>query len=103
METGENFERNNFDRNNYERRDNWGRGGDNQPPRAGAVRNGSDRGADPALHTNDRWQEPDKREPNAFYGGNNGRTIPRGGKSPSQSPRIERKRNSRLISREQNK
>lgn len=75
METiGENFER-----NNYDRRDNWGRGGDNQPRTAG-VRNGGDRGGDPALRTNDRWQEPDKRE-NAFYGGNNGRTIPRGGKS----------------------
>lgn len=77
---GDNYDRsNNFDRNNYDRRDNWGRG-DNQPPRAAGLRNG-DRSAEPALTTNDRWQEPDKRE-NAFYGGNsgnNGRTIPRGG------------------------
>lgn len=76
MEIGENYERNNF-----ERRDNWGRGGDNQQPRpAAGARNGGDRGADPELRTNDRWQEPDKRE-NAFYGGSNGRTIPRGGES----------------------
>lgn len=76
MGTGENYERNSYERNNYDRRDNWGRGGDNQ--QRGGIRNGGDRGADPSLRTNDRWQEPDKRE-NAFYGGNNGRTIPRGG------------------------
>lgn len=49
---------------NYEKRggDDWGRGGSSR----GGFRDGT--GSDPPVRTNDRWQEPDKRE-NSNYGG----------------------------------
>ncbi|KAG4065799.1 hypothetical protein HA402_012477 [Bradysia odoriphaga] len=50
---------------NFERRGNedWGRGGSNR----GGSFNGDK--SDPPLRTNDRWQEPDKREFSNNYGG----------------------------------
>lgn len=52
--------------NNYDRQNDWNRGGPRQY-----------NNADPPIHTNDRWQEPNKPD-NSQYGQENQRTIPKG-------------------------